>query len=122
MLTGTASLAGPRAVDRLWIAVGADRMALLGVLARVQESEYDAMFARLEQVDGVTPFGIGETMRVGILVEAESLSLSHALLTQQIETMPGILGAWPVFSHVGTDQSAEVIDCCSESLEEDGDG
>ena len=103
-------------------------MAVLGVLARVRASQYDAVYRRLSDVDGVTPFSVGEAQRVGILVEAESLSLSHHLLTEHIETMPGVLGVWPVFSHVGSDRPAEAIGCVSQAGcvsqpgEEDVDG
>ena len=76
-------------------------MALIGILARIDRTQRERVSAHLEALPGVSLFPVGEEGRIGILVERESLAASHAALKDEIELVPGVLAAWPVFSYDG---------------------
>jgi nitrate reductase NapAB chaperone NapD len=76
-------------------------MSLIGILARVDAAHRTQACEELARLPGVSLFSVHEEERIGILVERESLAESHAALKDEVETIPGILGAWPVFSYSG---------------------
>ena len=51
----------------------------------------------LDALAGVTPFAVEDDLRMGILVEARDADSAHAILEQNIRTIPGVLGTWPVY-------------------------
>ena len=77
---------------------------VLGVLLRVDPVRLNAIAARLERMPAVTPFSVGEAERIGVLVEAESIGEAHKRLQSEIETIPDVWGAWPVFCHCDQQQ------------------
>ena len=81
-------------------------MVTLGVLARVHVPVRQQTLSELEQLDGVSSFSVEEPQRVGLLIERPTLELAHATLIDQVEKVPGVLGAWPVFSHFETSDEA----------------
>ena len=44
-------------------------------------------------------FTVDQAERIGLLIECQSVDEAHAVLKEHVEQVPGILGAWPVFSH-----------------------
>ena len=85
-------------------------MVILGVLARVDVGERDQICSRLAQLPGVSTFSVGETLRVGILVERATIEDAHVVLSSEVEQIPGVLGVWPVFSHVEMPSSTVLTD------------
>jgi hypothetical protein len=76
-------------------------MALIGILARIERTQRARIVAHLGGLPGVSLFPVGEEGRIGILVERDTLTESHAALKNEIETVSGLLAAWPVFSYAG---------------------
>ncbi len=74
-------------------------MALIGVLARIDTIDRDRVSQDLVRVDGVSLFSVDEQERIGIILERRSLGEAHAALKDEVESIPGLLGAWPVFSY-----------------------
>ncbi len=102
-----------RAVSRRErVSTGKDdgRMALIGVLARVDVARRSHVSEEIGHIRGVSLFSVAEEERIGILVERDSLSEVHAALKDEVEAVPGILGAWPVFSYAGeyADEGSEL--------------
>ncbi len=85
-------------------------MVILGLLARVVVAEHDGVCGRLAQLPGVTTFSVGETRRVGILVERMTIEEAHAAISREVEPIPGVLGVWPVFSHDEATSSVAAVD------------
>ena len=77
-------------------------MVVLGVLARVDAPQHERVCGALGQLPGVSTFSVGETQRVGILVERETIEEAHAALSSEVGQVPGVMAAWPVFSHIET--------------------
>ena len=86
--------------------------ATLGILARVDVDLRAQVQKDLANLKGVDTFDVEDELQLGILVEAPDLDAARDVLTQQISSMPGVLGAWPIFADFGG--------CSSES--EVGDG
>jgi hypothetical protein len=82
-------------------------MVLLGVLARIDAPEHDRVCGALDQLPGVSSFSVGETQRVGILVERETIEEAHAALSSEVGRVPGVMAAWPVFSHIESTSGGE---------------
>ncbi len=83
-------------------------MALVGVLARVDRDQRQAVWKDLESDAGLTPFRIEDENRMGILIEAPTLDGAHVILKERINPVPGVLGTWPVYMY-----SDPVEDCDS---------
>ncbi len=74
-------------------------MAVVGAYARIDLSEEALVPARLEALEGVSTFALGEPGKIGVLIEAESLDEAHARLEDEIEKLEGVLGVFPVYVH-----------------------
>jgi len=81
-------------------------MATLGILARVNVPDREAVLGAIDRLDGVSSFSVEEEERVGILIEATTTERAHAVLTEQVDLLPGILATWPVFSHFDSEEAA----------------
>ena len=75
-------------------------MATLGVLARIDVQCRPETVAVLEELDGVSTFGVQEEERVGLLIEGDSLDLVHHVLVDQVQGVPGVLGTWPIYASI----------------------
>jgi len=75
-------------------------MPTVGAFARIEIDEADAIRARLAALDGVTPFDLDETGKMGLLIEAPDLDAAHGKLTKDIRQTDGVLGVWPVYVDV----------------------
>ncbi len=78
-------------------------MAVLGVLARLSVDDRRAVVGRLDRLAGVTTFSVEEEQRVGLLVEAPTMDDARKTLTSDVDSLPGVLGTWPVFAHFESD-------------------
>ena len=85
-------------------------MALVGVLARVRESEKQRIEEDLTHFPGVSTFDLDdESSRLGIIIESPSLEEAHAFLTGTIDRVGGVLGTWPVFGHAEPAEESEGV-------------
>ena len=75
-------------------------MVVLGVLARIDAPEQNRVCDELGQLPGVSTFSVGESHRVGILVERDTIEEAHEAVSKELVNVPGVMAAWPVFSHV----------------------
>lgn len=73
-----------------------ETMVVVGVLARVASERRAAFAGACAELPGVTVFAVAGADRLGLLVEAPDLETAHALLRTRIDSMPGLLGTWPV--------------------------
>ena len=73
-------------------------MAVLSVLARIDEHRRDRLLEELRHVEGVTPFGLGEQDRLGFFIEAPTLASAESILASKIDPLEGMHAAWPVFA------------------------
>lgn len=78
---------------------------LVGILARVDYDSNPDLCRDLGQIEGVSTFEVGDSGKLGLLLEAESTEAAHHILKDEIEQMAGILAAWPVYSHFGEEFS-----------------
>ncbi len=102
-------------------------MALIGVLARVDVARRTEVSDELARLSGVSLFSVDEDERIGILVQRDSLDEVHAALKDEVERIPGVLGAWPVYTYAGdlTDDECvldELVADNTQSVEADVDG
>jgi nitrate reductase NapAB chaperone NapD len=78
---------------------------LVGILARVDFDSNPNLCQDLSQIVGVRTFEVGDSGKLGLLLEAESVAAAHHILRNEIEKVGGILAAWPVYSHLGEELS-----------------
>ncbi len=81
-------------------------MPTVGAFARVEIDDAEATRQRLSELDGVTPFDLDETGKVGLLIEAPDLDAAHNTLTEVVKPTAGVLAVWPVYVDV-EDMSVE---------------
>ena len=74
-------------------------MVVIGALVRVEVASGDGVRRRLVAIPGVAPFSVDDPARMGLVIEAESLDRAYRLLHDEIPTISGVLGAWPVYIH-----------------------
>jgi nitrate reductase NapAB chaperone NapD len=72
-------------------------MVVVGAYARIELSEESRVPQRLEALEGVSTFPLGDAGKIGILVEAESLDEAHARLSKEIRELEGVRGVFPVY-------------------------
>ncbi|MAG94794.1 MAG: hypothetical protein CMJ48_13785 [Planctomycetaceae bacterium] len=75
-------------------------MAVVGVLVRIDTSRQDEIEIALAQFDGATLFPVDEPGQIGLLLEADTTEEAFQTLQCGICCVPGVLGTWPVFSHL----------------------
>ena len=78
---------------------------LVGILARVDYDSNPDLCRDLGQIEGVSTFEVGDSGKLGLLLEAETTEAAHHILRDKIESLAGILAAWPVYSHFGEEFS-----------------
>ena len=78
-------------------------MAILGVLTRVHTPERERISQTLARIDGTSTFSVDEDERLGVLIERDTLEEARRVLSDEVENVAGVLGAWPVFSHFESD-------------------
>ncbi len=79
-------------------------MAIVGAFARVDLDHATACRDALDELGGVSTFGIDDSDKLGILVEAKSLNDAHHTITKTIRSTPGVLGVWPVYVNTEDEQ------------------
>jgi len=75
-------------------------MPVVGAFARVETDPPDAVRQRLADLEGVETFGLGDPGKIGLIIEGDDLDAVHAILTQRVRSVDGVLGAWPVSVHL----------------------
>ncbi len=79
---------------------------VLGVLARVDDESRRSVESAVEQFEGVSLFAVGDSQKIGILIESRTLAEGEKILETQVKEIPGILGTWPVFVHCEPEEEA----------------
>ena len=69
---------------------------VVGVLARIDAADREGVTQRLDALDGVRAFPVPEPEKLGLVIEAFGIDAAHDRLRRDIDTMPGVLGTWPV--------------------------
>ena len=82
-------------------------MSLIGILARIDVDRRAQLSEDLSRLQGVSLFCVDDETRIGILLQRDSIAQGHAALKEEVETIPGILGAWPVFSYFGDEDGSD---------------
>jgi len=82
-------------------------VATVGILARIDLDHRADVLHDLNELAGVETFEAGERGQLGILVEAASIDDAPARITNDIEAIPGVLCAWPVYVHLDDDEEVE---------------
>ena len=78
-------------------------MAMIGVLALVEIDRREWTVDSLCALNGVDVFSVEQEHQVGILIERQTIADAQQTLHEQVEETPGVLCAWPVYSHVDGD-------------------
>ncbi len=75
-------------------------MAVIGILARIDNSRYKSLWETLEKRENVSPFPVeNETGRIGILIERSPASEAYQIL-DSIRELEEIYALWPVYEHL----------------------
>ncbi len=69
---------------------------VVGVLCRVHPPSMEQVCALINSMDGMETFSLGESGRVGALIEAESFDRAHERLQEELLQIEGVQAAWPV--------------------------
>ncbi len=85
-------------------------MTMVGAFARVEASHAEEIRATLDRLPGVETFDLGEPGKVGLILEAEGLDAVHRKLCGDVESVEGVLKAWPVSVHLDDEDSPIRID------------
>ncbi len=73
-------------------------MAIIGVVARLDDAETHEVQRALSVLDGVTPFAVDVPGKLGVLIEADGADAAHAKLRSEVEAVKGVQGTWPVYA------------------------
>lgn len=79
-------------------------MPVVGAFARVKNEGLETTVRGLESIEGVSTFEIEAPGKVGLLIEAESLDNAHQVLTDNVRSVEGVLGVWPVYANIEDEQ------------------
>lgn len=79
-------------------------MAIVGALARVEQKDAADSIRRIRAIEGVTTFSVDDPDRIGLIIESECLDEAHRIVTQEIPSVQGVLGAWPVYANTEDEQ------------------
>jgi len=92
-------------------------MATVGAYVRVDPEVTASIRLRIDAIDGVSTFdvededGAGDDAgKVGVLIEADSLSDAHEMLTGRLKEVEGVLAVWPVYANFEDEQEEFPID------------
>ena len=75
-------------------------MAIVGAFARVEIEQFRQTERGLNEIEGVSTFGLEEPGKVGLLVETRDLDEAHGIIKNTIPAVPGVLGVWPVYANI----------------------
>ena len=75
-------------------------MPVVGAFARVETDPPDLVRRRLADLEGIETFELDEPGKVGLIIEGDDLDTVHAILTRDVRSVEGVLGAWPVSVHL----------------------
>ncbi|MEZ6103402.1 MAG: hypothetical protein R3E01_31040 [Pirellulaceae bacterium] len=78
---------------------GDHALAVLGILLRVDWDGRQQCVRILEGLSGMTVFDVSDPLRLGVIIERASMEDAERALHDEVERVPGVLGAWPVFMH-----------------------
>jgi len=76
-----------------------ENTVVVGVLVRLDGRRYQSAVQSLKQIPGVSTFRVQESGSIGLLLETNSIEAAHTLLRNEVQAVPGVLAAWPVFLH-----------------------
>jgi nitrate reductase NapAB chaperone NapD len=83
-------------------------MPVVGAFARVECGAMDEVRGALKDIEGVSTFALEAPGVVGVLVECDSLEGAHYVIDRAVPSVPGVMGAWPVY--VGLDDATGASD------------
>ena len=75
-------------------------MPVVGAFARIEANDADEIRRKLSNLDGIETFDLGQTGKVGLIIEGGDLDTVHAILTRNVRSVDGVLGAWPISVHL----------------------
>lgn len=73
-----------------------ESVVFVGVLARVADRERAAVKQHIDALPSVETFEVEAEGKMGMVIEAVNIDTAHAILREQIDTVDGVLGTWPV--------------------------
>ncbi len=73
-----------------------DPIVIVGVRARVSDPDRAVVKEHLVALPRVETFEVAAAPRMGFVIEAPDLDAAHTCLRGEIDTIPGVLGTWPV--------------------------
>ena len=77
-------------------------MVTIGVLVRVDQTQEPETEARLGVLEGVQLIPLEEPHTLGAVIQAEDLDEAHERLVTQVQTLPGVLCAWPLHTELAS--------------------
>jgi len=80
-------------------------MVIVGALVRTEASCTESVQQALAAMPGVTPFPLEQPASMGLLIETATLDDAYRLLQQDVRSLEGVLGIWPVYTFFGTQES-----------------
>jgi nitrate reductase NapAB chaperone NapD len=80
-------------------------VATVGAYVRIDSEKRASIRDGLARIDGVEPFDLDAPGTLGLIVVADSVDGAHAILTQQVRSIEGVLGAWPLYANVEDEQA-----------------
>ena len=75
-------------------------MPVVGAFARVEADDAVSIRRRLSDLDGIETFDLDQPGKVGLIIEGDDLDEVHAILTRDVRSVDGVLGAWPISVHL----------------------
>ena len=75
-------------------------MPVVGAFARVETDPPDVVRQRLTELEGVETFELDDPGKIGLIIEGDDLDTVHAILTEGVRSVDGVLGAWPISVHL----------------------
>lgn len=73
-------------------------VATVGVLLRVEPGAGEAVAREIDLLAAAQPFEVGDAEKLGVLLEVESFESAHRVISERMESIPGVLVAWPVYA------------------------
>ncbi|MCA9265470.1 MAG: chaperone NapD [Planctomycetales bacterium] len=84
---------------------GGSPFAVVGVLLRTDDRQHE-LAAHLSSLDGVEVFSVEDPLRLGVVIEADTLQQAERMLREHVSVASGVLGSWPVYAHCEEDDDA----------------
>ena len=88
-------------------------MPIVGAFARVEIDDSNLVRQRLSDLEGIETFELDEPGKVGLIIEGDDLDAVHAILTRDVRSVDGVLGAWPISVHLDDEEQDDGSDAPS---------